>query len=90
VVFGETLDLFHRSSSLAESLHSWLRPHFVVHRGMPNWLLPLLQLFWNHHSFQRGKRQGKSPLAWAGFDDAPSLAELINLLLNYQPAFAAT
>jgi hypothetical protein len=88
--FWETLDLFHRSSSLAESLHSWLRPHFVVHRGMPNWLLPLLQLFWNHHSFQRGKRQGKSPLAWAGFDDAPSLAELINLLLNYQPAFAAT
>lgn len=88
--FWETLDLFHRSSSLAESLHSWLRPHFVSHRGMPNWLLPLLQVFWNHHPFQRGKRQGRSPLAWAGVNDAPSLAELMNLLLNYQPALATT
>lgn len=87
--FWETLDLFHRSSSLAESLHSWLRPHLVSHRGMPDWLLPLLQLFWNHHPFQRGKRQGKSPLAWADVENVPTLTELIALLLNYQPALAA-
>jgi hypothetical protein len=50
----DTLGLFHRSSSLAESLHSWLRPYLQIHRGMPGWLLPLLQLFWNHHMFERG------------------------------------
>jgi len=78
----ETLGLFHRSSSLAESLHSWLRPHLQVHRGMPQWLLPLLQLFWNHHQFERGKRAGHSPLELAGVPDAPSLAEVLDQLFG--------
>ncbi|MBE7470243.1 MAG: hypothetical protein HS114_14020 [Anaerolineales bacterium] len=60
----ETLGLFHRSSSLAESLHSWLRPTYRLIK-MPQWLLPLLQLFWNHHQFERGKRSGSSP--WVGW-----------------------
>jgi hypothetical protein len=60
--FWETIPLFHRSSSLAESLHSFLRPYFVMHRGIPEWLPPLLQYYWNHHEFQRGKRKGNSPL----------------------------
>lgn len=60
--FWEALSLFHRSSSLAESLHSWLRPYFQVHRGMPEWLTPLLQFYWNNHTFQRGKRKGRNPL----------------------------
>ena len=77
----DVLGLFHRSSSLAESLHSWLRPYLQIHRGMPQWLLPLLQLFWNHHAFERGKRAGSSPLELAGVEDAPSLAEVLNLLL---------
>jgi hypothetical protein len=77
-----TLNLFHRSSSLAESLHSWLRPYLHIHRGMPNWLLPLLQLFWNHHIFQRGKRVGSSPLELAGVQNAPSFADLLDQLLN--------
>jgi hypothetical protein len=68
--FWQALELFHRSSSLVESLHSWLRPYLQVHRGMPAWLLPLLQSFWDHHRFQRGKRQGRSPLALAGLDDS--------------------
>jgi hypothetical protein len=76
----ETLGLFHRSSSLAESLHSWLRPYLQIHRGMPQWLLPLLQLFWNHHQFERGKRAGSSPLELAGVEDAPSLAEVLGQL----------
>lgn len=59
--FWQALSLFHRSSSLAESLHSWLRPYFQMHRGIPDWLTPLLQIYWNHHTFQRGKRKGKSP-----------------------------
>jgi hypothetical protein len=60
--YWEALSLFHRSSSLAESLHSFLRPYFVMHRGIPEWLPSLLQYYWNHHEFQRGKRKGKSPL----------------------------
>lgn len=79
---GETLELFHRSSSLAESLHSWLRPHLQIHRGMPQWLLPLLQLFWNHHQFERGKRAGHSPLDLAGVQDAPSLGEVLDQLFR--------
>lgn len=83
--FWEALALFHRSSSLAEALHSWLRPHLQIHRGMPQWLLPLLQLFWNHHSFQRGKRAGKSPLELAGATDTPSLSEVLARLFGAEP-----
>jgi hypothetical protein len=79
--FWEILSLFHRSSSLAESLHSWLRPYLHIHRGIPQWLLPLLTLLWNHHAFQRGKRQGKSPLQLAGVDDVPSLSQVLDQLL---------
>jgi len=82
----ETLGLFHRSSSLAESLHSWLRPHLQIHRGMPQWLLPLLQLFWNHHQFERGKRADHSPLELAGVPDAPSLAEVLDQLFRPRAA----
>jgi hypothetical protein len=79
-----TLDLFHRASSLSESLHSWLRPHLQVHRGMPDWLLPLLQLFWNHHPFQRGKRKGKSPVQWADVEQACSLSQVLDRLIHSQ------
>jgi len=82
--FWNALSLFHRSSSLAESLHSWLRPYLQIHRGMPEWLLPLLQLTWNHHVFQRGKRQGSSPMTLAGLDSAPSLSELFDQLVCSQ------
>lgn len=78
---ADTLSLFHRSSSLAESLHSWLRPYLQIHRGMPQWLLPLLQLFWNHHPFQRGKRAGSTPLQLAGVQDGLSLAQVLDSLL---------
>lgn len=78
----DVLGLFHRSSSLAESLHSWLRPHLQIHRGMPGWLLPLLQLFWNHHPFERGKRTGHSPLELAGVEDASSLESVLTQLFG--------
>ena len=83
----DALSLFHRSSSLAESLHSWLRPYLQIHRGMPKWLLPLLQLFWNHHEFERGKRADSSPLELAGVKDVPSLAEVLDHL--FRPNVAA-
>ena len=83
----DAFSLFHRSSSLAESLHSWLRPYLQIHRGMPKWLLPLLQLFWNHHEFERGKRVGSSPLELAGVEDVPSLAEVLDRL--FRPSVAA-
>jgi len=85
----DALSLFHRSSSLAESLHSWLRPYLSIHRGMPDWLLPLLQLFWNHHIFTRGKRAGQSPLQLAGVEKVPSLASVFGNLFsepNLSPA----
>lgn len=78
--FWQALELFHRASSLAEALHSWLRPYLQVHRGIPTWLLPLLQLYWNHHSFQRGKRQGQAPLTLAGLTNSPSLVDLFDLI----------
>ena len=79
--FWETMALFHRSSSLAESLHSWLRPYLQIHRGMPRWLLSLLQWCWNHHLFQRGKRAGQSPIELAGAGEALTLAEALEQLL---------
>jgi len=82
----DILALFHRSSSLAESLHSWLRPYLQIHRGMPKWLLPLLQLFWNHHRFERGKRAGSSPLELAGVEDAPSLTAVLDRLFCPSPS----
>lgn len=82
----DILGLFHRSSSLAESLHSWLRPYLQIHRGMPDWLLPLLQLFWNHHRFERGRRAGHSPLELAGVENPPSLAEVFGQLLGTETA----
>jgi hypothetical protein len=59
-----------------------------MHRGLPQWLLPLLQLFWNHHEFARGKRAGHSPVQLAGHAAAPSLAKMLAQLLQAvkQPA----
>lgn len=81
-VAWDFLGLFHRSSSLTESLHSWLRPYLQIHRGMTRWLLPLLQLFWNHHEFERGKRAGHTPLELAGVENVPSLAEVLSWLVS--------
>ena len=79
----DALSLFHPTSSLAESRHSWLRPYLSIHRGMPDWLLPILQLFCNHHLFSRGMRAGQSPLQLAGIDNPPTLASIIdNLFAN--------
>ena len=87
--FWQALTLFHRSSSLAESLHSWVRPFLAIHRGMPQWLAPLLQLFWNHHRFERGKRANKTPLELAGVTDAPSLRQVLFSLFDDQETIPA-
>ena len=84
--FDQALGVFHRASSLAESIHAWIRPYLQVHRGMPDWLAPLLQLFWNHHRFQRGKRAGSTPAELAGIPDAPSLSQLFANLFAAEPA----
>jgi hypothetical protein len=83
--FWDALARFHRSSSLAESFHSWLRPHLDTHRSLPDWLASLLQLFWNNHRFQRGKRAGHTPLELAS--DAPvlSLSSVIDWLVEVAP-----
>lgn len=79
--FWDALAHLHRASSHVEALHSWLRPFLALHRSRPNWLLALLQGFWNHHTFQRGKRQGHSPLDLAGLEAASSLDDWISGLL---------
>jgi len=80
--FWDALARFHRSSSLAESFHSWLRPHLELHRSLPDWLASLLQLFWNNHRFQRGKWAGHTPLELAF--DAPvlPLSDIIDWLVE--------
>ncbi len=83
--YEQALALFHRASSHAESFHSWLRPYLVIHRTLPDWLLPLATLFWNHHAFQRGMRAGHSPVALAGIDDPPSLQTVLRQV--YHMAF---
>jgi len=80
--FDKALSLFHRASSLAESIYAWVRPYLQIHRGMPQWLAPLLQLFWNHHRFQRGKRAGSTPAELAGLSEQPSLAQLFASLFE--------
>jgi hypothetical protein len=44
--------------------------------------VPLLQLFWNHSTFERGKRTGHSPLELAGVSHAPSLAAVLDQLFG--------
>jgi len=78
--FWDVLALFHRSSSLAESFHAWLRPFLELHRSLPDWLAPLLQLFWNNHRFQRGKRAGHTPLELASESPHLSLSKIIDWL----------
>jgi hypothetical protein len=83
--FWDALSRFHRSSSLAESFHAWLRPFLQRHRSLPDWLAAFLQLFWNNHRFQRGKRTGHSPLELATGKQLPDLSQIIDRLLLEQP-----
>lgn len=82
--FWDALSRFHRSSSLAEAFHAWLRPFLQLHRTLPDWLAALLHLFWNNHRFQRGKRRGHSPLELATGTQRPDLSQIIDLLLEAQ------
>jgi hypothetical protein len=40
----------------------------------------MLQMVWNHHPFQRGKRKGKSPLEWANIPETLTLNQVFDLL----------
>jgi hypothetical protein len=83
--FWDALAHVHRASSHVEALNSWLRPFLTLHRSRPDWLLSLLQGFWNQHTFQRGKRRGHSPLDLAGLEAAPSILDWIYQLLAPLP-----
>ncbi|MBV7328923.1 hypothetical protein KFU94_65845 [Chloroflexi bacterium TSY] len=88
LAFWHALDRFHRASSLAESFHAWLRPFLAIHRSLPDWLAALLQLFWNHRTFSRGKRSGHSPLELATDSYVPSLADALDAILQPQQQLA--
>ena len=52
-----------KSNSYIESINSIIRPHLNIHNKIPRWLCPLLTFYWNNRIFERGKRQGTSPIA---------------------------
>jgi hypothetical protein len=60
-----------RSSSLAETWHSVLRPHVAVHRTLSPGFLTLLAVSHNHRVRSRGIHRGKTPLQVCGATDAP-------------------
>ncbi|MBV7335109.1 hypothetical protein KFU94_44105 [Chloroflexi bacterium TSY] len=55
---------------------------------MPDWLAALLQLFWNHRTFSRGKRSGHSPLELATDSYVSSLADALDAILQPQQQLA--
>jgi len=55
-----------RASSLVETVNSWLRPFLWRRKGNGRGIYNLLRLCWNTHRFERGKRQGFTPLQLAG------------------------
>ena len=83
--FWLALSFFHRSSSLAESLHSWLRPYLTLHRGTPQWLLPLLQLVWNHHPFTHGSAPATRHSNWRGSAMPPPWRRRSTSCVRYNP-----
>ena len=60
-----------RSSSLAETWHSVLRPHVAVHRTRSPGFLALIAVSHNHRVRSRGIHRGKTPLQVCGVPDAP-------------------
>ncbi len=55
-----------RATGMAENLNSVLALHRAAHRGLPDNLLAVFQLYRNHQVFSRGKRAGHSPLELLG------------------------
>lgn len=55
-----------RATGMAENLNSVLAPHRAAHRGLPDNLLAVFEVYRNHRVFPRGKRAGHSPLELLG------------------------
>lgn len=55
-----------RATGMAENLNSVLAFHRAAHRGLPDNVLAVLEVYRNHRVFPRGKRAGRSPLALLG------------------------
>jgi hypothetical protein len=75
--FWNALSLFHRSSSLAESLHSWLRPYLQVHRGMPKWLFPLTAVGLEPPYLSTRKTARKKPDGMGWLRECPGFVHLV-------------
>jgi len=55
-----------RASSLVECINSVLRMQQARHRKMSQGLLDLKRLYWNCHTFRRGRRRDQTPYALLG------------------------
>jgi hypothetical protein len=52
-----------RATGMAENLNSVLAFHRAAHRGLPDNVLAVFEVYRNHRVFPRGKRAGHSPFA---------------------------
>ncbi len=62
----QALDAAVRATGMAENLNSLLAFHRATHRGLPDKVVALFEVYRNHHVFSRGKRAGQSPLELLG------------------------
>ena len=51
-----------KSNSLMEAVNSVIRCHLQTYKSIPRWFCSLFIFYWNHRRFERGKRQGMSPI----------------------------
>jgi hypothetical protein len=50
-----------KSNSIIEAINSVIRRHLVTYKSIPSWFCPLFTFYWNHRTFERGKRKHLKP-----------------------------
>ena len=61
-IVSQLMDGIKKSNSLMESVNSVIRCHLQTYKSIPRWFCSLFTFYWNHRQFERGKRQGMSPI----------------------------
>ena len=50
-----------KSNSLIEAVNSVIRRYLVSYKSIPSWFCPIFNFYWNHRTFNRGKRKNLKP-----------------------------
>lgn len=50
-----------KSNSLIEAINSVIRRYLVAYKSIPTWFCPIFTFYWNHRTFNRGKRKNLKP-----------------------------